>query len=90
MKRGSKRRRVNKQAEIDFSRRINQEQFGHLVNLAQQTVSKLLDYNVLSPDGTAREWVQQYTRFKMGEIFARQGWAGLALIFEPRAKPPRN
>jgi hypothetical protein len=74
-----KTRRIAKRDEIDFNAPINQEQFGLLMNIPQQTVSKLVQYSILSPGGSVKDWIQQYVRFQLGRIFATRGWRGLAI-----------
>ena len=74
----AKRRRVlRSEREIDFYKRVAQEDFASIAGITQQEVSLLLRYSVLSPDGTAGEWTKLYFRFLMGQIFARHGWEGL-------------
>lgn len=74
-----KKKRIAKTDEIDFDKPVNQEQFGLMIGIPQQTVSKLAQYCVLSPGGSAKEWTQQYLRFQLGRIYARRGWEGLAI-----------
>jgi hypothetical protein len=74
----TKRRRVlRSEGEIDFNKRVAQEDFARLAGISQQEVSQLLRYSVLSPDGTAGEWTKLYFRFLQGQVFARKGWRGL-------------
>lgn len=72
------KKRVAKQTDIDLNRRISQEQFGRMIGISQQDVSKLYRFEVLSHDGTAKDWTREYIRFQMGVIFGRRGWDGLA------------
>jgi hypothetical protein len=64
--------------EIDFEKPINQEIFGRLIGLPQQTVSRLCQFDVLPKGATAAEWILCYTRFQMGGIYERGGWQALA------------
>ena len=76
----TKRRRVLRSTDgtIDLDRQISQEDFAYIVGqITQQEVSKLLRYNVLSPDGTGKEWLRLYFRFLQGQAYARRGWQGL-------------
>lgn len=59
-------------------RKITQEEFGKIVGLSQQEISKLYRYQILAHDGNFRIWTLQYHAFLKGQIFARQGWVGLA------------
>jgi hypothetical protein len=74
-----KKTRIPKVDEVDFNKPINQEQFGLMMGIPQQTVSKLVQYSVLSPGGSVKTWIQQYIRFQFGRIFATRGWRGLAI-----------
>ena len=78
----SKRPRIAKRDQIDMDKPINQEQFARMIGIPQQDVSRLAEYCVLSPNGTATDWTREYMRFMMGQIFARHGWLGLARMYE--------
>jgi hypothetical protein len=73
-----RKKRVLSQDEINLDKPISQADFGRLVGIAQQNVSQLCQYNVLSPDGTGTDWSREYIRFQMGIIYGRGGWAALA------------
>jgi hypothetical protein len=51
-----------------------------MIGRPQQDVSKLILFGILSPNGTFKKWFVQYDRFMKGQIFARKGWQGLALL----------
>jgi hypothetical protein len=82
MGRGSnemKKKRIAKTAQINFDKPINQEQFGLMIGIPQQTVSKLVQFCVLAPGGSAKTWMQQYIRFQLGRIYQKKGWQGVAI-----------
>ena len=62
----------------EIKRKTTQEEFGRIVGLSQQEISKLYRYNVLAPDGDFGTWTLQYFAFLRGQIFTRRGWTGLA------------
>jgi hypothetical protein len=73
-------KRVARTEALDLDKPMNQEQFGEMIGCPQQDVSKLIRFGILSPNGTFNEWFVQYDRFMKGQIFARKGWQGLALL----------
>ena len=75
-----KTKRVARTEALEFDKPINQEQFGEMLGRPQQDVSKLIRFGILSPNGMFNEWFVQYDRFMKGQIFARKGWQGLALL----------
>jgi hypothetical protein len=74
-----KKKRIAKVDEIDLDKPINQEQFGLLIGIPQQTVSRLVQYCILAPGGSAKTWTQQYLRFQLGRIYQKKGWQGVAI-----------
>ena len=77
----NKRPKIAKVDRIDFDKKINQEQFAMMIGISQQDVSRLFQYCVLSPNGTAKDWSREYIRFMMGVIYANHGWRGLARLY---------
>ena len=75
-----KTKRVARTETLEFDKPINQEQFGEMIGLPQQDVSKLIRFGVLSPNGTFNDWFREYERFMKGRIFEIKGWQGLALV----------
>lgn len=45
---------------VNLNIKMSQEEFGDLIGVSQQTVSILLNREVLSSGGNARQWLQQY------------------------------
>jgi hypothetical protein len=77
LKVASRKRVVRSAGESDLDKPMKQKDFAALSGISQQDVSRLLQCCVLSPNGTACEWMQLYTRFLMGQIFAKGGWTAL-------------
>lgn len=45
---------------VNINAHMSQSEFGELVGISQQAVSSLLARNILSPDGSASQWLQEY------------------------------
>lgn len=69
---------IRKEILLDLRKKMTQEEFGKIVGLSQQEISKLYRYQVLAHDGDFGTCILQYFAFLKGKIFARRGWVGLA------------
>lgn len=56
---------------IDSKRKITQEQFGELVGVTQQAISKLAAKGVFEPGGTAQQWLLSYCEHLREEAAGR-------------------
>jgi len=73
----SKRKRIASQPEPDLAGPVSQEDFGKIIGLTQQEVSRLCQHFVLAPGAIGHTWLIQYHAFMRGQIYAKGGWQAL-------------
>lgn len=71
---------------VNFDAHMSQAEFGELVGVSQQAISSLLVRNVLSPDGSAGQWLREYCSNLREVAAGRSSSDGSFDLVEERAR----